>query len=88
MLQIKGKFHHATVSFTGEFPIDMLRYDRCYPRAQIDVDVIISSLNRITCRDEVKIVHLERFVETGSIRPWEIARWKSMGCDLKPDLGC
>jgi hypothetical protein len=54
----------------GEFPIDMLRYDQCWPRREIDSGTIRRT-------NETRKVELMCINTTGR-KPTE-ARWKSFG---------
>ncbi len=77
---------HFTVRGRGEFPLDMLRYDCCWPRRGDDVAKITPIYATITpeSKDEmatrdvrlVKYAHLKRgpFVEAG--------RWRSFGWEV------
>lgn len=64
-----------TVTGSGPFPIDMLRYDRCWPRTEGDSRKIIDSFHRS---------RLEFTVELESERPPTDGRWLSFG--YKPEV--
>ena len=67
--------HEATVEVKGAFPVDMLRYDRCYPASEEDAKAIARSLarpGREPCRVTVKALSPSR-------EHWKKARWRSFG---------
>lgn len=70
------------VTGTGEFPIDMLRYDRCSPVSQLDASHVISSFNGNLDEDKELSVRLIRFTE-GKGKNYAdnptVDRWKSFG---------
>ena len=75
---------YVKVTFTGGFPVDMLRYDNCMPARECDSYQIASSLD--PSQPAVKrVVYLKRYqiVEVGI---WTERRWKSWGIhvDLEP----
>lgn len=62
------------------FPIDMLRYDHCFPDSQTDATTISSSLNnRSTNKRHVRVV-MER--EPTRAR-WESFGWTVVNCDIR-----
>ena len=69
---------HFTVIGTGRFPIDMLRYDGCWPFQSSDAVAIENSFKTIRPPDpESHTVRLE-----GTCKP-TVARWRSFGWDIK-----
>ena len=58
-----------TVTGTGEFPIDMLRHDSCYPFSEADSHLITKS-------DRRAIVLVRCSVNDG---PATVKRWESFG---------
>ena len=67
--------HEATVEVNGAFPVDMLRYDRCYPASEEDAKAIAQSLagtEREPYRVTVKALSPSR-------EHWTKARWRSFG---------
>jgi hypothetical protein len=70
-----------TVRGCGDFPFDMLRYDRCYPASELESDGLDN--NRVThCHEHFnkpREVKLARWVElkTGAIPTTD--RWRSFG---------
>lgn len=66
--------HHATVRGSGIFPVDMLRYDSCYPASQEDASKLLD--------DDYREIRISRTSELkGST--FTVARWQSFGwqCD-------
>lgn len=57
-----------TVTGTGEFPVDMLRYDQAFPNTGDDARMISAT----RCIDSVGIT-------LRSIKPPTVDRWKSFG---------
>ena len=65
--------------FGGAFPLDMLRYDSCYPMSSVDVNrMILESQRDYTERgyDNITLVHREH--GSKKWRPTE-DRWRSFG---------
>lgn len=58
------------VEGSGEFPIDMLRYDRAVPETEVASNAI--------SREGLRAVRLVRFSSAGKSGP-NVARWKSFG---------
>lgn len=71
--------HLATVTSRSDFPIDMLRYDRCHPLTEMDSNAIRASL----AAHEGVVVVVER-VSNSKDPNWTIARWASFGATLVP----
>jgi hypothetical protein len=67
--------HEATVEVNGAFPVDMLRYDRCYPASEEDAKAIAQSLARP--RREPHRVTVKAL--SPSREHWTRARWRSFG---------
>lgn len=72
MATAKKYFHRFKVRGTGEFPIDMMRYDRCYPRTETDA---ITAQTRASHSREVEMIAPVRE------RYWTPTkgRWESFG---------
>lgn len=68
------------VSGTGYFPVDMLRYDCCFPASEKDV-VAISKSMKTPNRQEVVAIHL--FSAYGKVTP---ERWASFGWQVKSTM--
>lgn len=64
----------ATVKGHGQFPIDMLRYDHCWPKTDDDSERIVRSIDRISYPEDVEVT-LERKAPKG--HAWTLDRWKS-----------
>lgn len=67
----RAKIHRITVSGRGEFPMDMLRYDECYPYSVED----ISLMTERTCLREITLVCHRPCGST-------YARWDSFGWEV------
>lgn len=67
--------HTMTVSGRGLFPLDMLRYDTCFPVKQTDVDAIHASL----IRDEDHYVVTVMQYSDSKKHGYTLARWASFG---------
>lgn len=73
------KYYQTFVVETGfQFPIDMLRYDRCFPDSKLDSCLIILSLTGM--RNPIK-VKVGRYVRIKSDKP-TVKRWESFGCKI------
>jgi hypothetical protein len=67
----------------GQFPLDMLRYDECYPVRSEDV-------NALVCRDDDRASRALRTVRLGAHKPmYRItqARWDSFGWKVLRQFG-
>ena len=70
-----------TASWSKRFPIDMLRYDTCWPARQEDASEISLSLSvRDTTELELKAIELR----TEAPKAWKptAARWQSFGWEV------
>jgi len=72
--------YHFTVEGKGYFPLDMLRYDECYPAKSVDATTIMECGMPKYLTDRVRIVLTHKH----SRSHWEptTARWKSFGWDV------
>jgi hypothetical protein len=63
----------------SSFPIDMLRYDRCWPVSERDSYKIVTSETRSHDESGNEVT-----VEKWQIndKPWTLARWESFGWEL------
>lgn len=68
--------HQIRVRGFDTFPIDMLRFDCCYPATMEDADLIATSV-RSESREHRTVV-LQRASSYGTTL-WAIERWKSFG---------
>lgn len=66
---------------SGVFPLDMLRYDRCYPQTERDANVAQGH----SLIAEARVVNLE---SPGNQRHWQpcAARWRSFGWEVMEPL--
>jgi len=69
--------HRATIQTESAFPVDMLRYDACYPSTERDSTVI---QNSITDHDGVTVT-VER-IDTEAGGRWTLGRWRSFCCEI------
>lgn len=63
------------VSGAGQFPIDMLRYDACFPASERDSALIQQ-------HDEFRQVHVARYWAKGMAEMTD-ARWRSFGWQIE-----
>lgn len=71
------KLVEFTVLGRGEFPLDMLRYDQCWPkRESVDVIAIGRTFDRRHARDAHDITLV-------GLRQPTAARWKSFGWEVQ-----
>lgn len=78
-----------SVSGSGEFPIDMLRFDGCFPLSEGDSNLISSSLRAGYVNVKTKVVLLK----PNGYKHWSpsYSKWKSAGreiveCEERKDL--
>jgi hypothetical protein len=70
----------AKITGSGEFPIDMLRYDSCSPYSESDSYLISNTFkNYEKWEIYVKCRPLEK-----KRSPWTIGRWQSFGVQIEP----
>jgi hypothetical protein len=67
--------HTADISSGLEFPLDMLRYDQCYPDRGEDA-------SRMATQDPEAPIRVAT-VRNTRIPPWTDGRWRSFGCTVK-----
>lgn len=72
-----SRFHRFRVTGTGPFPVDMLRYDCCWPADQDSAVYIAASIPNGLPEGFKHSITL-----TGCQRP-TIARWHSFGWQIK-----
>lgn len=68
-----------TVEGDGEFPIDMMRYDRCTPATQEDV-------GKMSMVGVKRCVVMVAFVESKLTTIPTIRRWESFGWKVYPNI--
>lgn len=76
-----GYRHFAEITFSEAFPIDMLRYDSCYPVSETDSNEIINSLNPMIDSRERKVL-VARLWDS-SQGAWSLSRWESYHCKVE-----
>jgi hypothetical protein len=77
----RGEIYHFVVEGAGLFPIDMLRYDACWPHTEGDSHIIERSRE-----DYSKVqVTLSAVYNGGTHHPcaerWKSFTWKVVACD-------
>lgn len=65
----------ATITGRGAFPIDMLRYDTCWPVSSEDASKIRRSIEDVPHRWSIRV--------TTSRRGFTDGRWESFGCGIE-----
>ena len=70
----------VTVPRHKRFPVDMLRYDRCWPLTESDSVAITSSLGPDS---ENEIIYVATLY-SGCVYGWTIPRWSSFGVTAEP----
>lgn len=83
--------HEATIEVYGgyPFPLDMLRYDGCYPARQEDVSAIAGSFDYRLRRQQIETpassaplrVQVRR-IDDLKARTFTVGRWESFGCKV------
>jgi len=75
----------ARVEGSSYFPLDMLRYDHCYPEGDLDVTKV-GLADRANFKVEPRrfVVHVARVVSNKN-ETWTIGRWKSFGWTCIPE---
>jgi hypothetical protein len=91
MITVKGwklddslKYVHlaqVTVPLFRQFPIDMLRRDRCMPNTELDAGLMASTFERPRHEPVTLIVCC---YSSSPNMPWTTGRWKSFGCEIVP----
>jgi hypothetical protein len=71
----------VVTSYRREFPIDMLRYDGCFPLEERDALAIARSIRGDDMTAEDARIHLVAYHESGGWKP-TAARWESFGWKL------
>lgn len=71
------QFAKITIPPFGEFPMDMLRYDACFPARSVD------SANMVGRSDEEREVVVARGSETKAHAGWTEGRWKTFGVKIE-----
>lgn len=75
----------ATVTGRGRFPLDMLRYDSCFPASESDAYKIEATYEEYS-KWSIRIAKPTRnLVVVGGKDDFTIARWESFGCKIEID---
>lgn len=76
--------HVAEVNFGFNFPIDMLRYDGCFPASEEDSGIIRRAVvEHAQCNGRIACV--KKYSEHKSwMDAWTFARWRSFDAELRP----
>jgi hypothetical protein len=72
--------HVAEITGEREFPIDMLRYDRCSPWEERDALMIQRTLNPMIESKPWRI-RVMRYYDTATVQ-WSLDRWNSYHCEV------
>ena len=70
------KYQEFTVTWRGEFPLDMLRYDSCFPANQQAVSAITASITGRATGPLRRTAQIARYVRHRAIQP-TTDRWSS-----------
>jgi hypothetical protein len=73
----------ATIKGRGEFPVDMLRYDRACPYSETDSYTIRNAIAQGDGHEWT--ISVVRYVSTKD-QKWTIASWQSFGVSIIPGL--
>lgn len=71
--------HYARITAQITFPVDMLRYDSCYPCGVEDTAVIAQTWQS----GGGGVVHVCA-ITASPVPPWTIGRWESFLCTCEP----
>ncbi len=77
--------HFAIIRGNGPFPIDMLRYDSCYPLREKDAGKIESVSNPMIGDNDPWEIRVHKHTELARHARWTPERWVSFGCTLEED---
>ena len=84
MTKVKKTAHQFAVLGRGEFPMDMLRYDRCYPKREKDTVTMRSDgLREVMLLKTINWGHSEA---SGPVWVPTVGRWNSFGWAVLDDL--
>lgn len=77
--------HVVVVTGLGQFPVDMLRYDCCFPATESDSELIEGSAGTVMLgKRPVLIKKTSRFKSVD--RAFSLERWRSFGWEVElPD---
>lgn len=77
--------HSITITGRGSFPLDMLRYDRCFPASEIDANAIARTFEH----HENWEITVSKYTDKRNLclgtdnEIWNLARWASFNCYKK-----
>jgi hypothetical protein len=74
----KTWIHEATIKGSGMFPLDMLRYDSCYPKGSEDAFKIAAAIRMEDRQWEVRV--MKRGFDRND--KFTDGRWASFGCKV------
>jgi hypothetical protein len=74
--------HEMTVAGRGPFPLDMLRFDGCWPKTGGDVFSISSSITRDSQEYRVTVMKFTDAKATDTT--FTVGRWNSFGAGCTP----
>ncbi len=78
------QYHHeAVIEGKGTFPLDMLRYDQCYPATAEDSDTIERLMEPGGASTGVWTVNVRAYSRVKD--HWTPERWRSFGVELVND---
>lgn len=66
----------------GAFPVDMLRYDGCYPLTEDDAYAIQRSIAGASHRKPWTVRVVRRRNNVREARSWTLARWRSFSVEV------
>lgn len=69
----------------GSFPLDMLRYDCCWPATSEDAAKLVKAIRgEYLSKDKHPSIRIATYVQNKKEAkvPWTTARWASFGCVL------
>ena len=73
------KNKQALVIGTGRFPLDMMRYDRCFPASEADASKLQTILQQTpVAKPQPWAIRLSKTTDA----PWTAGRWESFGCTI------
>ena len=75
--------HEVIVEGRGPFPLDMLRYDRCYPQQEGDSYQLEASFHSTSARDGgPHSIRVETVRTDQRFNPFQTRRWASFGWNV------
>lgn len=74
------KYLHACSLVGKDFPLDMLRYDQCWP---MDIATVHSFVDTLVDKDVPQVARLMKYSEHADpSKAWAVARWRSFGWEF------